>query len=385
MIANALSRPGIPRMLAMEGRASRILQIGDTFYFESEPLPDLTGERLIGRLSWSTCYGPGQRRCLLRRADDERTAGRNRGLDRERDGECTMQEQGVGSMNLVGTAVPFLWAGSGDKRKGRQATDPVAASAPWINELAALKRAQQAHAQSMMMLVHELRAPAAASKSTVATIRYLHQQDTQLDSLLATVENRMDRLLDLVNDILDLSQAKAGRPLGQAAVLDLVAETWAVCEPHLEEAAAKGLEVGLELPASSLRARMADRAYQLIVSNLVSNAVKYTPAGSVRVTLRRKGDWAVLTVQDTGIGVPPGEIGHLCTEFFRASNARESHTPGTGLGLAAVQALVESHGGKLELRSQENKGSRFRVRLPLCKKDAAREIESPLRAERNVQ
>jgi signal transduction histidine kinase len=288
-------------------------------------------------------------------------------------------------MNLVGTGAPYRWGASWDKKNGRQATDLMPASTLRASELAALERAQQAHARSMMMLVHELRAPAAASKSMVATLRYLNPQDTELDGHLARIESRMDQLLDLVSDILDLSQAKAGCPQGQAATLDLAAETRAVCEPYLEDAAAQGLAMTVKLPESPVQARVPEKAYQLIVSNLVSNAVKYTPTGSVRVTLRKKGAWAVLKVQDTGIGIPAGEICHLGTEFFRASNARESRRPGTGLGLAAVKALVKDCHGELDLTSQPNKGSKFVVRLPLCRTDATREGESPLLAQTKLQ
>jgi signal transduction histidine kinase len=220
------------------------------------------------------------------------------------------------------------------------------------------------------MLVHELRSPAAASKSMVAALRYLNSHDVQLDSMLARIEDRMDQLLDLVNDILDLSQAKAGCPLGPAATLDLLAETKTICKPYQEDAAAKGLAMSVSLPNSPMRLRMSEKAYHLIASNLISNAVKYTPAGSVRVTLRRQGAWAVLEVRDTGIGIPLDEVDQLCTEFFRASNARKSRVPGTGLGLAAVRALVQSCGGELELESQENGGSSFVVRLPLCRANA---------------
>lgn len=296
-----------------------------------------------------------------------------------------MQEYGMSSMSLMRANVPFQWRRGREKKNGHQATDPIGPSGFWTGELEALQRAQRAHDQSLMMLVHELRSPASASKSMVATLRYLYPQDTQLVDFLSRIENRMDQLLDLVDGILDLSQAKAERSLGQAAVLDLVAETRAVCKPYLEDVTAKGLAMSVELSTSPVRVHMPERAYHLIVSNLISNAVKYTPAGSVWVTLRQEGAWAVLEVQDTGIGVPPGEIGRLCTEFFRASNARKSRTPGTGLGLAAVRALVESHNGELGLQSQENQGSRFRVRLPLCQPDAAQEVQFRQRVERKVQ
>jgi signal transduction histidine kinase len=228
-----------------------------------------------------------------------------------------------------------------------------------------LKRAQKAQTESMMMLVHELRSPVATSKSMVATLRYLNQENAQLDGVLTRIENRMDQLLDLVNQILDLSQAKAGQPLGEAVTLDLTARTSPICEMYQEEAVEKGLAVTVELPESPVWVRMPEQAYRLIVSNLVSNALKYTHTGSVGITLRRNGSWAVLEVQDSGIGIPEGEIPLLFTDFFRASNARQGKFPGTGLGLAGVRALVERCGGKLELESKENRGSKFAVRLPI--------------------
>jgi two-component system phosphate regulon sensor histidine kinase PhoR len=285
-----------------------------------------------------------------------------------------MQEYGGFPVNPVGTDVAFLWGASCDKKNGHQKIDPMAAFTSRKSELEDLERAQQAQMQSMMRLVHELRSPAATSKSMVATLRYLKPDDTQLDKFLAKIEARMDHLLDLVNDILDLSQAKAGRPLGEATVLDLAEETGAVCNPYLEDAAAKELTMDVELPESPVRVQMPEKAYHLIVSNLVSNAIKYTPTGSIRVILQRKGAYAELTVQDTGIGIPPNEIGRLFTEFFRASNARAGSAPGTGLGLAAVKALVEENNGELALQSRENRGSKFTVRLPLCEAAAVQGI-----------
>jgi signal transduction histidine kinase len=233
-------------------------------------------------------------------------------------------------------------------------------------ELDALKRTQREQAESMRMLVHELRAPVAASKSMVATLRYVNENDVQLDDFLCRIETRMDQLLDLVNDILDLSLARAGHAREEAVVVDLAAKTGAVCQPYAEEAAGKGLALTVEAAESPLRVRITEQACDLIVSNLVANAVKYTPSGSVSVSLRREGSWAVLQVQDSGIGIPEGEVSRLFSEFFRASNARRGRYPGSGLGLAGVKALVERFGGELEVASVENLGSRFTVRLPLC-------------------
>jgi signal transduction histidine kinase len=217
----------------------------------------------------------------------------------------------------------------------------------------------------MSMLVHELRSPVNASKSMVSAMRCLDPGDERRDDLLYRVENRMDELLELVDDILALSQARAGQPAGKIAPVDTAAETRAICTPYLDEAVTSDVEMTIQLPVEPLSVAIARQAYHLIVSNLISNAVKYTPAGSVRVSLRREGGWAVLEVSDTGIGIPQSEIPRLCTEFYRASNARRSAITGTGLGLAGVRALVEDNGGRLSIRSQEGEGSRFTVRLPL--------------------
>lgn len=233
-------------------------------------------------------------------------------------------------------------------------------------ELAVLKRQQRDQAETMLMLVHELRSPVTASKSLVAALRYVGQErDSQVDDALIRIENRMEQLLNLVDDILRLSQVKAGHTMGAVTVVDLVPETVAVCQPYLEEAAAKGLSMTLDLPEAPVPVRIAPQAYHLILSNLVSNAVKYTSAGSVRLSLRQEGSRVTLRVTDTGMGIPAGDIPKLFNEFFRASNARRSRIAGTGLGLAGVKALVERSAGGLQVDSRENEGSSFVVRLPL--------------------
>jgi two-component system phosphate regulon sensor histidine kinase PhoR len=233
------------------------------------------------------------------------------------------------------------------------------------DELASLKGLEKEKAEFMQILVHELRSPIGTSKSLAAALRFVNKEDENLSSVLGKIEARMDELLLLVDDILRLSQIKAGKPLGDIAVHDLVVKTRSDCVPYLDEAAAKGLSLSLDLPTSPVLVRIDLQAYHLILSNLVSNAVKYTPAGTVQVHLQEKAPWAVLEVLDTGLGIPEADISQIFTEFFRASNARLSRIPGTGVGLAGVKELVERFHGELEVTSEENRGSTFTVRLPL--------------------
>ena len=101
------------------------------------------------------------------------------------------------------------------------------------------------------------------------------------------------------------------------------------------------------------------------VDNLVVNALKFTPrGGEVEVTAGHDGAAWVITVRDTGIGIPADEVGNLFSKFFRASNAEHGDVPGTGLGLAIVQAIVEVHHGTVQVASTEGEGTTFTIRLP---------------------
>jgi signal transduction histidine kinase len=109
------------------------------------------------------------------------------------------------------------------------------------------------------------------------------------------------------------------------------------------------------------RARLAQ-----VLDNLVSNGLKFTPSGGrVEVRLSAQDGAALLEVQDTGVGIPMDEQEHLFERFFRSSNATENAIPGTGLGLTITKAIVERHGGRIEVESAENAGTTVRVRLPL--------------------
>jgi signal transduction histidine kinase len=111
-----------------------------------------------------------------------------------------------------------------------------------------------------------------------------------------------------------------------------------------------------------------DGRLRRMFGNLLSNAVKYSPeGGNVSVHLTSEGDDAVLTVSDSGIGIPDDELDRVFDRLFRASNAVDGQFPGTGLGLAITRAIVEAHGGGVVADHAVTGGARFSVRLPLAK------------------
>ena len=147
-------------------------------------------------------------------------------------------------------------------------------------------------------------------------------------------------------------------------------------------AAAAGVDVAVDVPADGLVVSGDAVRLGQACDNLVSNAVKFTPAGG-RVTLSLRAAWqtagrrgrraeprpdavpvAQLAVSDTGIGIPTGEQGKLFTRFFRASTAQRNAVPGVGLGLAITKAITTAHGGTLDLVSAEGAGTTFTLTLP---------------------
>jgi signal transduction histidine kinase len=122
-----------------------------------------------------------------------------------------------------------------------------------------------------------------------------------------------------------------------------------------------------EAPDTKLTVCASAEGVAQIFSNLIGNAVKYTPAdGELTVHLTQQTGNAVITISDTGIGIPAKDLPHLWDEFFRASNARRSQIIGTGLGLSIVKRLVDSYGGMISVQSVEGKGTTFTVSLPIA-------------------
>jgi signal transduction histidine kinase len=179
------------------------------------------------------------------------------------------------------------------------------------------------------------------------------------------VGDNADRLMALIDDLLDIARIEAGRIELKRTPLDLVPliqEVARALRPQLE---GKDQWFSLEL-AEALPAVVgdADRVRQ-ILTNLLSNALKYTPSGG-RITITARGDAGRVrvAVQDTGIGLAPEDQAQLFTPFFRAQNDATQGVGGTGLGLAITRALVELHGGAITATSAPGQGSTFSFTLP---------------------
>jgi PAS domain S-box-containing protein len=211
---------------------------------------------------------------------------------------------------------------------------------------------------------HELRTPLT---SIVGYLEVLLDDDEELDPthrrFLGVVERNAQRLVRLVGHLLFAAQVEAGEARIKPVDMDLATIAWEAVESAQPRALAG--EVTLELDCPTFAPLRGDpQRLAEALDNVVSNAIKFTPEGGfVEVRIRHGADSTTLEVQDSGIGIPDGEQGRLLERFFRASTVA-SRVPGVGLGLTIVKAIVEGHGGTLEVASNEGAGTTFRVELP---------------------
>jgi PAS domain S-box-containing protein len=193
----------------------------------------------------------------------------------------------------------------------------------------------------------------------------------QLREGLGNIKAAADQMNHLVQDLLDFARLQAGQPLNlDRQPTDLVALAQQVAAEQQRTTGKHQIVVAADQAAVVGLWDQARLARVLV--NLLSNAIKYSPAGGeVRVSVGRQEDaagaWAVLAVQDHGVGIPPDDLPHIFTRFTRARNVQA--IKGLGLGLFSVQQIVEQHGGTVTVASEEGRGSVFTVRLPLTEPD----------------
>lgn len=245
----------------------------------------------------------------------------------------------------------------------------IATASWWLSGLA-MKPIYQSYRQIQQFTAdaaHELRTPLAATAATVESALLMPQlEEEETRDILQTIHRQNQRLTTLVVDLLMLARLDK-QPIKQREecyLNDIISDL-------IEEFAAMATAAGITLtcvirvhqPLNTIG--NPDQLYRLI-SNLIVNAIQYTPSyGEVTIFLNKTDYHAVIKVQDTGIGIPQNELYRIFDRFYRVSSDRSRSTGGSGLGLAIAQAIVQAHQGKLSVQSELGKGSTFTVQLPL--------------------
>ena len=239
-------------------------------------------------------------------------------------------------------------------------------AAALAREKAEADRLSQFKSQFTYLVAHELRAPIGGAQSLLRTlIRGLAGELTDKQhAILHRVEVRLDQLLALVNDLLALAASKSVTPDEPLTPVPLRAILQRVLDRYVIEAEQKQIALVCDKPPETLVVCATEEGLERVLSNLIDNAIKYTPhGGQVNVTLIMRPDSVTITIADTGIGIPADNLPHIWDEFYRAPNARQSESIGTGLGLSIVKQLVETFNGSITADSAEGKGTAFTVHL----------------------
>jgi signal transduction histidine kinase len=211
---------------------------------------------------------------------------------------------------------------------------------------------------------HELKTPICAMRGEAEVLLSKGRPAEEYQEGLAHFIEQFDHLDQMINDLILLSKFDSVRMELNLVPLRLDLLMKDLCNLFQVLAERKNIALGIgtleEVTVKGDKVRL-----QQLFTNLIDNAIKYTPEGSIRVTLEKHGETVLVRVMDTGIGIPKQEQENIFKRFYRVDKSRSKETGGVGLGLSIADWIVNAHHGKIEVHSTPGKGSTFTVTLPL--------------------
>ncbi|EKZ4058376.1 PAS domain-containing protein [Listeria monocytogenes] len=236
-----------------------------------------------------------------------------------------------------------------------------------LHDITQIRHLENVRSEFVTNVSHELKTPVTALKGFAETLLDGAMYDeVLLKKFLTIIKEESDRLHRLIMDILALSRIEQNPVAENIELVDVDEVIEQSARTIFEMATEKNIRVTIPEKTSASVMIETDRdKLQQIVINLLSNAINYTPVdGKVEVKLIEQEAEVIIEVTDNGIGIPAKDIDRVFERFYRVDKARSRHSGGTGLGLSIVKHLVENCGGRIEVESQEEVGSTFRVTLP---------------------
>ncbi len=250
----------------------------------------------------------------------------------------------------------------------RGAEGKILGASKIARDITARKEEDRRKNEFLALLAHELRNPLAPLRNGLQVLRLAEGDRQAAEQARTLMERQLEHLVRLVDDLLDVSRISRGKlrlRKERLRLADVVAHALEVCGALVKE---HNHDVTVTLPEEPVHVDADKTRLAQALCNLLSNAVKYSDPGSrIWLTVRRQGDEAVLSVKDTGIGIPPAMLPRVFDLFTQVDRTLEKSQGGLGIGLTIVKRLVEMHGGSVEAHSAGyGKGSEFVIRLPVA-------------------
>ncbi len=236
-----------------------------------------------------------------------------------------------------------------------------------LHDITELRRLERIRRDFVANVSHELKTPLAAIQGFVETLLTgaLHDEANNV-RFLQRIDANVKRLTNLVTDLLSLARIESGQMAIQRTTVDWRTVLDGVLRLRESALQAKGLRLDVQGRERPLAVRGDPEAMTQVLDNLLDNAIQYTPSGRITVRLSTRGESGVVSVQDTGIGIPAADLERIFERFYRVDKARSRAAGGTGLGLSIVKNLVLRMEGEVTVESTEGRGSVFSVALPLA-------------------
>jgi signal transduction histidine kinase len=233
-----------------------------------------------------------------------------------------------------------------------------------MRDISYLKQLDSMKSDFVATITHDLRSPLTVIHGALRLLPQLGELNDEQSEFAERAMRSAEHMDSLISSLLDIGRIEAGLEMEREPVelRDVVEQVVANLQ---EEVANKRQIVGLELQDNLSTVKGNPTRLVQVITNLVDNAIRYTPeGGKIRVRASQDGDQIILSVSDTGVGIPTKAKDHIFEKFYRVEGPQTRELEGAGLGLAAVKSIVESHGGRVWVQSKEGQGSTFYFTLP---------------------
>ena len=272
------------------------------------------------------------------------------------EGGVFSQELDVGNKTVRAISAPAL---------GREGL--IAGTVTVLEDITAFKKLDQMKSDFVNMVAHELRSPLVSirQQNSVLLEGLAGPLQEKQEQFISRGMQKIDALLELINDLLDMAKIEAGKAVQHQVPTDvgrIISDMVAFMEPRAREQ-----QVSLHCAFKNLKPIQADpKRIGELFNNLITNAINYSPnGGRVSITAEGLGEYMEIKVSDTGVGIPKEELPKIFDKFYRVKSPKTRQVMGTGLGLSIVQGVVEAHRGTIDVESEVDQGTTFRILLPV--------------------